>query len=86
MTPVLVRVSTASGASRRPKIFARTLVITGDRDWACGPDLARSMTALLPRAELAVISGAGHFAWVERPAEYASRVAAFLAGSPDLGP
>lgn len=61
-----------------PKIPARTLVITGDRDWACGTELARAMAGLLPNGELAVVSGAGHFAWVERPAEYASSVATFL--------
>jgi pimeloyl-ACP methyl ester carboxylesterase len=60
-------------------IAARTLVVTGDRNWAVGPDRAATMADQINDAELAVIGQARHFAWVEQPDAYAQRVRAFLA-------
>lgn len=67
-------------ASTLPCVAVPTLVITGDADWACGPERAAEMAALLPAGELAVIAGAGHFAWVEQPAAYVQAVVDFLGG------
>lgn len=60
------------------EIEAPTLVLTGDSDWACGPERAAAMVDLLPAGELAVIADAGHFAWVEQPAAYVRAVTEFL--------
>ena len=69
-------------ADLRPKlgrILAPTLVVWGDRDLvvplATGQQLARD----LPRAELAIIPGAGHVPMWERPEAFNRLVAAFAA-------
>jgi pimeloyl-ACP methyl ester carboxylesterase len=63
-----------------PAITARTLVLTGEADWAVGATHAAAMAAAMADAEVAVINGAGHFAWVEQPDAYADRVIRFLQG------
>jgi proline iminopeptidase len=62
------------------RIAVPTLVVSGDADWAVGPDRAREMAASMPDARAAVIADAGHFAWVEQPAAYREAVLAFLEG------
>ncbi|GAB4188693.1 MAG: alpha/beta fold hydrolase [Roseiflexaceae bacterium] len=53
------------------QVHAPTLVLTGDRDPIIPPDQAVLLARGLPKADLEVISGAGHLLSVERPAEYA---------------
>jgi proline iminopeptidase len=65
------------------RIAATTLLLHGDGD-IISADLARATAALIPRAELAVIEGAGHMPFWEQPADFFARVNAFL-GKPDLG-
>jgi pimeloyl-ACP methyl ester carboxylesterase len=36
------------------------------------------MADTITNADVAVIPGAGHFAWIDQPAAYAERVIAFL--------
>ncbi|HEU4323082.1 MAG TPA: alpha/beta hydrolase [Roseiflexaceae bacterium] len=54
-----------------PQISAPTLVMTGDRDPIISPDQALLLARSLPKADLEVLTGAGHLLSVERPAEYA---------------
>jgi 3-oxoadipate enol-lactonase len=55
-----------------------TLVIVGEEDALTPPDAARRMAAAIPGARLAVVSGAGHLAPVERPSETTAAILDFL--------
>lgn len=59
------------------QIRVPTLVIVGRKDPAASAT-ATEMSSLLPAGELAVVEGAGHFAWVERPVPYAAAIERFL--------
>jgi len=58
-------------------IDAPIMVMTGDRDFV-RPEHAVEMFRLLPRAELAILPGAGHIAIVERPEWIFSMITTFL--------
>jgi pimeloyl-ACP methyl ester carboxylesterase len=53
-----------------PHIQAQTLVITGDCDPIVPPAQSDLIAKLVKGAELAVIHGAGHLPFTERPVEY----------------
>jgi 3-oxoadipate enol-lactonase len=55
-----------------------TLAIAGSVDGSTPPDLVRATAELVPGAAFHVIEGAGHLPCVDRPAEYAARLTAFL--------
>ena len=59
-------------------ISAPALVIVGSEDALTPPPFAETLAAGLPDAELVVIPGAGHLTALERPAEFAAAVRAFL--------
>ena len=61
-------------------IGAPTLVITGESDFICGPVCARTIAGALPDARLVVIPEAGHFTYIERPAEFRTALVEFLVG------
>lgn len=63
-----------------PSVTAPTLVLTGADDFITPPEAAREMAGLLPHAELVVLEGAGHFAWIEQPDAYRRSVQSFLEG------
>lgn len=50
-----------------PQIDRETLLIWGDKDTATPLEDGRTMERLMPQAGLAVISGAGHFCFLEQP-------------------
>jgi pimeloyl-ACP methyl ester carboxylesterase len=56
-----------------------TLVVSGDRDRVEPLPTALALLATLPRAELLVLPGCGHFVPRERPRELAAAVDGFLA-------
>lgn len=58
------------------------LVIAGSEDAATPPDLVRELADLIDGAEFHLIRGAGHLPPLDRPTEFAARLAAFLAASP----
>jgi pimeloyl-ACP methyl ester esterase len=60
-----------------PALTPPTLLLHGDADAICPPGAARAMAALLPRARLELLVGAGHAPFLSREAEVASRIAAF---------
>lgn len=65
----------AEQAARYHEIAARTIVLTAEADpWADPARHARPLYAVLPRAELVVIPGAGHMAHQVRPAAAAAAV------------
>ena len=67
--------------SRLPKITARTLVITGEEDFICGPACADEICACIPGAHRALVGDAGHFVFVEQAQGFHDEVAAFLEAS-----
>lgn len=63
-----------------PSITARTLVITGDDDFICGPICAEEICAGIRGAMSVVIGDAGHMVFVEQPQAFHDEVADFLGG------
>jgi pimeloyl-ACP methyl ester carboxylesterase len=59
-------------------INAETLIVVGDRDALTGAAVAEKFASVIPRAEVAVVAGAGHFPWVDEPESFSSSVRAFL--------
>ena len=54
------------------------LVVGAERDAATGLASVDAVAACLPRAETAVVPGAGHFPWVDEPEAFRETVAGFL--------
>jgi pimeloyl-ACP methyl ester carboxylesterase len=50
----------------------------GERDALTGATVADKFAAAIPRAEVAVLPGAGHFPWVDEPDAFSSAVRDFL--------
>ena len=61
-----------------PRIQAPTLVIAGEQDRTVSTDESRRIASLVPNAELAVIPGAGHLSFLERPEEYQKTLSRWL--------
>jgi pimeloyl-ACP methyl ester carboxylesterase len=62
-----------------PRIQAPTLLVWGDRDEDTPLADARVMEKEIPDAGLVVLKGAGHFSYLDRPADFARIVRTFLA-------
>ncbi|MSQ55885.1 MAG: alpha/beta fold hydrolase [Betaproteobacteria bacterium] len=60
-----------------------TLVIVGELDIVVPPEVARLVAACLAGARLAVVPGAGHSVYFEKPAEFNRLLGEFLAALPD---
>jgi proline iminopeptidase len=60
------------------KITAQTLVVEGKQDPVCPLDEAQAIQAGITHAQLQAIDHAGHFSWVEQPAEFFGPVQQFL--------
>ncbi|MBV9197267.1 MAG: alpha/beta hydrolase [Solirubrobacterales bacterium] len=63
---------------RLGRLSAPALVLWGELDPWCPVALAAAFSALLPRATVERVDGAGHWPWIERP-EVIDRALAFLA-------
>ena len=61
------------------EIKARTLVLVGELDQTTPGALARELAAGIPGAKFQAIAGCGHCPQIEKPAEFAAAVRAFLA-------
>ncbi|MCO1660401.1 alpha/beta fold hydrolase [Pseudonocardia humida] len=57
---------------------APVLLLAGEYDVALPPAVAAEVAALLPRAELVVQPGAGHFPWLDDPARFVRTVTGFI--------
>jgi pimeloyl-ACP methyl ester carboxylesterase len=60
-----------------PRITARTLVLNGALDFF-GPQVSARELGTIERAEVTLLGDAGHFAWIDQPAAFRARLAAFL--------
>lgn len=61
-----------------PLIKAPTLLVWGEDDTATPVADARRMERLIPDAGLVVFPGAGHYSFLERPAQFAAVIDSFL--------
>jgi pimeloyl-ACP methyl ester carboxylesterase len=59
-------------------VRAETLIVVGERDALTGASVAERFAAAIPRAEVAVVAGAGHFPWVDEPDAFRDTVEKFL--------
>ncbi|KAJ5546880.1 Alpha/beta hydrolase fold-1 [Penicillium frequentans] len=50
-------------------ITASALIVVGERDWICPPQLSRDMASRIPSTRLEVIAGANHGVHLEKNAE-----------------
>jgi len=69
----------AAAAESLRSIDVPVVVVVGEHDALTGVTVADRFLEALPRAEKAVIAGAGHFPWVDQPAAFAQAVSEFLA-------
>ncbi len=60
------------------QLWAPAIVVWGERDPWLDPKFARAYASRLPRADLELIAGAGHWPWLDQP-EVIERVTAFVA-------
>ncbi len=69
------------------RLSVPVLLVAGEVDVALPPDRAADYAALFPAAELVVQPGAGHFPWLDDPAEFVRTVATASArtGRADTG-
>lgn len=66
-------------SARLPRINVPTLLVAGDRDPIVPPQQSRQIAGCVRGAELAVIPGAGHLPFIERPNIYHERISQWLA-------
>lgn len=59
-------------------VEAPVLVVGGELDAMTGVEAVSRVAAAFPRAQTAVVPGAGHFPWVDQPAAFRAAVDAFL--------
>jgi 3-oxoadipate enol-lactonase len=64
--------------ARLGELQCRTLILTGREDRLFPPAVQGELAALIPGAQQRFIDGAGHDVTIDRPAETAARVRAFL--------
>lgn len=68
-----------------PSVRARTLVLTGEEDYATPPDMGRAIAAAVPGASFSLVRGVRHLSLIEKP-DLAADIAAHLASGPVPGP
>lgn len=65
---------------RLGEIGVPLLALTGEHDKMTPPKYAAALADRVPGAQTRILTGAGHFAMVERPEETNAQIAAFLSG------
>jgi pimeloyl-ACP methyl ester carboxylesterase len=70
----------AAAEASLKQISASVLVVVGELDAMTGVNVADRLAGTLPDARVAVLSGAGHFPWVDEPDAFRDSVQGFLAG------
>ncbi|MCL2817682.1 MAG: alpha/beta hydrolase [Clostridiales bacterium] len=78
MRQVFVKVVNEDLRRHLPKIKAPTLLLWGELDTAVPLSDARLMERLIPGSGLAVLPGAGHFCFLDKPREFLLIVDSFL--------
>ena len=66
--------------SRLHRIDVPSLVLWGESDRIVTPDYGRAFAASIPGARFESIPAAGHYPYLERPADFATAVRSFLQG------
>lgn len=62
------------------------LILSGTEDPVGGEPVVRNLAALLPRATVEMLPGAGHLPWLSNPARFGEAIVEFVgAGSPAAG-
>ena len=64
--------------ARLGQIAVPTLVLAGELDQGTPVDMARTLAAGIPGAQLQVLAGASHLGAVEQPDAFAAAVTAFV--------
>jgi pimeloyl-ACP methyl ester carboxylesterase len=84
MRPTLVRLVNEDLTPILPAIQAPTLILWGDRDQEVPRSAMETMATKIPQSRLVVISGAGHFPFLDAREEFGRTVREFLqaGGSP----
>ena len=67
-----------NGQSESQKFGASALVLTGDEDLCCDPNLAKDLAKRLPNAKLYLFEKQGHSTHLEKPEEFCRVVLDFL--------
>jgi pimeloyl-ACP methyl ester carboxylesterase len=78
LRPTLVRVVNEDWRAALPAVQSPVLLIWGSEDTEVPLRVAEEAMAELPKAELRVIEGAGHFPFLDKPEVFAEAVAGFL--------
>lgn len=78
MRAILSRVVNEDLCRAMPLIKAPTLLIWGDADTATPLSDAKTMERLIPGSGLVVFPGAGHYSFLDRPAQFAAVLTSFL--------
>jgi pimeloyl-ACP methyl ester carboxylesterase len=68
----------ATFTQRLPGISVPTLLMVGDKDLLCPPELMQKMAALMPNSELVVLKECGHITFVEKPEECSRLIVEFI--------
>ncbi len=84
-TPYEVIAAALMGMKARPdrtavlrRLAVPFLAVCGEEDAITPPAMSRAMAAEHPRGEVVVLPGAGHMSPMERPAEFAAALRAFI--------
>lgn len=77
-----IAIHRVDGRPRLSAIAVPTLVLCGEADRPCPPEVHREIADAVPGARLVVVPGAGHFALIERPDAVAASIAAWLDAPP----
>lgn len=80
MRQILSKVVNEDLCSVMPSISAPTLLIWGENDTATPLSDAKKMTKLIPDAGLVSFPGAGHYSFLDRPAQFAAVLRSFING------
>ncbi|MBI4536350.1 MAG: alpha/beta hydrolase [candidate division NC10 bacterium] len=79
MRPTLVRLVNEDLAPLLPAVEVPTLILWGDQDREVGQAAMETLTARIRNARLVVFPGAGHFPFLDAPAEFLNALLPFLA-------
>ncbi len=63
---------------RLPGITVPTLLVVGEKDLLCPPELMQKMAALMPNSELVVLKDCGHITFLEKPEESSRLIVEFI--------
>jgi pimeloyl-ACP methyl ester carboxylesterase len=74
----------AAEVARRAAVLSPVLVVAGAEDGVTGSAPTRLVASCYPVARLEVLSGCGHWPWVDTPAEFCDLVAGFLGSREDV--